>query len=99
MQKLVDHFKGDVVIFAVSHDNDEADLKNFLKAFKAEKQQKERTISIVWDQDRTIANRFAIEALPESFIIGVDMKLIRKVAGSENWYSPEAVAYFTNLLK
>ena len=34
--------------------------------------------------------------MPESFIIGKDMKLLRKVIGSIDWADEDAVSFFKN---
>jgi len=35
--------------------------------------------------------------LPESFILDKDLKVVRKVAGSEDWFTPGAVQLFHEL--
>lgn len=95
MIKLVDHFKGDVVVVAVSTDEDRKDIETFLKAFGLPKP----GFEVVWDKDKSIMAKYGINKIPESFLVGADMKLIRKVMGTENWYTQGAIDYFSDLVR
>ena len=94
MVKLIDHFGDRLQIIAVSTDDDKKDMTNFLKAFGLPKP----GFEVVWDKDKAAMKRFGIEKVPESFLIGKDGKLIRKVLGIENWSSENALGYFQSLL-
>ena len=93
MVKLVEHFKGDVVLVAISSDEKKEDISTFLHALKLNS----HYMHVLWDPDRNVANSFGVEKLPESFIVGREGKLIRKIVGSENWYSPGAISYMEKL--
>lgn len=95
MIKLVDHFKGDVVVVAVSTDDDRKDIEAFLKAFGLPKP----GFEVVWDKNKEVMAQYGINKIPESFLVGKDLKLIRKVLGIENWYSDGAVSYFQGLVQ
>lgn len=92
--ELVKHFKGDVVIVAASTDDNEADMTAFLKAFGLPKE----NIEVVWDKGRVVANQYGVGKIPESFIISKDGKLVRKVAGIDNWVTPGAIEFFNELV-
>jgi thiol-disulfide isomerase/thioredoxin len=93
--ELINRFKGDIVLVAVSTDEVRDDMNVFLKAFGLPKP----NIYMLWDKDRAIADRYGVGKIPESFLIGRDGKLLRKVAGIDNWATPEAIAFFEDLLK
>jgi thiol-disulfide isomerase/thioredoxin len=92
--KLVEEFHGDVILIAVSADDDQQDAANFLKAFGWPKDH----IEILIDKDRKIAQLFGVEKLPESFLVGRDQRLIRKVVGIDNWYTEGSIEYFRDLI-
>ncbi len=92
--ELVKKFEGKVVIIAASTDENRDDMTAFLKAFGLPKE----NIEILWDKDRAVANLFGVGKIPESFIIGKDGKLVRKVAGIDNWVAPGAIEFFEDLV-
>jgi thiol-disulfide isomerase/thioredoxin len=94
LMKLIEKFKGDVVLFAISADHEEKDIHTFLKVFKVNSP----NIRVAWDKDYRIAKLFGTYRLPESYIIGRDGKLIRKVAGVDDWATADAFEYFEHLL-
>lgn len=92
--KLIEKFKGEVVLLAISADHEESDIMIFLKVFKVNNP----NIHIAWDKGYSVASLFGTSRLPESYIISRDGKLIRKVAGVDDWSTPEAFEYFEHLL-
>jgi cytochrome c biogenesis protein CcmG/thiol:disulfide interchange protein DsbE len=92
--QLIDKYNGKVKLIAISADNNVDDLNNFLKAFKAESP----NLIVAWDKDQIVAKKYGTTVLPESYILGLDNKLIRKVAGVEDWSSPYAIEFFDNLI-
>jgi len=93
--QLVRHFKGEVVILALSGDNNIDDIKTFLKAFEV----KTPHMRIALDKDKLLAEKFGTEILPESYIIDKKGRLIRKVVGVDEWFTPEAKYFFELLVK
>lgn len=91
--KLIEAMKGELILLAVSADYEREDIEPFLKAFDVEGPH----IKVMWDQDQVVAKKFGTFKLPESYIIGKEGELIRKVAGVEDWASPEALEYFNEL--
>jgi len=91
---LIREFKGKVVLLAVSADNSVDELKAFVKAFKAD----DPHIKIMWDKEQKVANLYGTEALPESYILGYDNSLIRKIAGVDKWDTPEAIEFFRDIV-
>lgn len=93
MLKLVDALDGKLTIVAVSMDDDEKDLNAFAKLFKVP----QPGFEVLWDKDKNVMNTYAVGKLPESYIVGRDRKLIRKVLGIEDWATPNAIDYFRTL--
>lgn len=91
--KLAERMKGELVVVAVSTDEVKKDVEPFLRAFKVPKQ----GFEVVWDKDRKISELYGVGKIPESYIVGADFKLARKIVGIENWGSDEAVQFFQAL--
>ncbi len=89
MLRLVDHFKGEVQLVAISSDTDLNDIQNFLSAFDGHRE----NVHILWDPAFTVAKMFGTLKLPESYIVNRDLKLHRKIVGLESW-DHEAVLDF-----
>lgn len=96
MMKLVDHFKGELVLVAVSSDSNKQDIETFLKAFKVKEGP---NIVIAWDKDQRVSSSFGTTQLPESYLFSRGLVLRRKVIGLEDWYSPNVISFFDELVK
>ena len=96
LAKLVQEFKGQVVLLAVSGDESEQDVKIFLKSFAAVENP---NIHVIWKDNGSLMRSYEVERLPESFIFGPDLKLKKKIIGSINWYTPDSVEYLRQMLK
>ena|GEM_PF-320680 len=93
MIKLMSQFNKDVVVFAVSEDEAREDMQAFMKAMGLPKP----GFEIVWDEKKENMKAWGVEKVPETFLVGRDGKLIRKVLGIENWANDDAVGYFKML--
>lgn len=93
--KLVENFEGKIVLIAVSSDEDLKDVKNFLNVFNIQNP----NVEILIDSDKTAANFFGVNKLPESFIFDYNKKLVRKIVGVEDWFTKGSIGYFTELSK
>ncbi len=91
---LVKQMKGDVVLLAISADHDRDSLESFIRSFDV----RDSSIKIMWDRNQKIASLFGTEVLPESYILGYDNKVLRKVAGIDKWDTPQAVSFFQELI-
>jgi peroxiredoxin len=94
MMKLISQFSDDVVVFAVSEDDTREDIQVFMKAMGLPKP----GFEIVWDEHKENMKTWGVEKVPETFLVGRDGKLIRKVLGIENWANDDAVGYFKMLV-
>ena len=95
MVKLAKKFEKDMVVVAISQDTDRQDLDSFLK------QQGSLGSNFVVgvDYKKDMIQVLNLVALPETFILDREGKLIRKVSGVEDWYSPDAIQFFEGLVK
>lgn len=94
MIRLIEKAQGKIVLVAISQDQNENEMKAFLKSFPGINR---RDIYLGWDQQRTIGEAYSVERLPESFIIGTDFKLKRKIIGTIDWDTEDAMAYLNRL--
>ncbi len=95
LMKLVEKFGGELTLVAVSADEDKKDMDAFLKAFGLPKP----NIEILWDQEKKTSGLYGVAKIPESFLVGRDQKLIRKVVGIDDWYTEGSILYFADLLR
>lgn len=93
MVRLAEKMKGDLVIVAVSTDEQRADIEPFLKAFSVP----DEGFEVVWDSEHKVMEMYGVKKIPESFIVGTDFRLARKIVGIENWDSDNAIAFFRAL--
>jgi thiol-disulfide isomerase/thioredoxin len=94
MIELVEKMKGKVQLIAVSQDSSREDIEAFLKSFPKSKHPQ---IHIVWDEKHTVGQVYDAERLPESFVTDKNLKLVRKIVGSINWSTHEALAFMQEL--
>lgn len=94
LSNLVERFKGRVVVLAVSHDRDREDIVTFVKAFG----DLPKDFVIVWDKERTSGKLLGTDALPETYILSPEQKLLRKIAGETIWDNAMAVQFFDEIL-
>jgi cytochrome c biogenesis protein CcmG, thiol:disulfide interchange protein DsbE len=94
LQRLVKHFKGRLVVLAVSSDKNREDIEVFLRAFGGTPEH----FYVLWDKDRVVTKLYGTDVLPESFIVAPGRRLVRKVVGEAVWDDPMALAFFEDLL-
>jgi thiol-disulfide isomerase/thioredoxin len=94
--KLLQTFGSDLVLLAVSQDSEESDIVSFLKSFPD--LQGKPNIFIVTDYDNKIAAQFKTDRLPESYIVGKDGMLKKKIIGTIDWATEDAEKYLRALL-
>lgn len=92
--RLIQKTKGDVVLLAISADSARSEIEAFVKSFPGLKTE---NIYLLWDDQKDFMRNYGVERLPESFIVGKDLKLIRKVVGSINWDHPDTIDFFKGL--
>lgn len=92
--KLVEHFNGKIILLAISGDSELTDIQSFLKAFPG---MKNENIYVVFDKDKSEIQKFGVRRLPESLILDKKYRAVRKVSGTIDWYTPEAIEYMQGL--
>ncbi len=92
---LIGQMNGQVELVAISGDSEIGEITSFLKSFPS---LQGPNITLLWDQNKVMVKRFGVERLPETFIVGRDLKLVKKVVGSVRWDHPESVTYFKELV-
>jgi thiol-disulfide isomerase/thioredoxin len=95
LKKLVERFKGQLVVVAVSYDRDREDITSFIHAFGGIPD----SFVILWDKEKVTSSLFGTDVLPESYIISKDRKLVRKVSGEVQWDDPNVLGFFEELLR
>ncbi len=93
MVALAGKMKGELVVVAVSADEQKSDVKTFMKLFGLPKP----GFEVVWDRDKKISDMYGVGKIPESYIVTPDFKLARKILGVEKWDSEDAIQYFKYL--
>ncbi len=94
LKGLVEHFKGDLVVLAISQDKDKEDIISFVRAFG----DLPEGFVIVWDKDKSMNQIFHTQALPETYILSTEHKLLRKIAGETIWDDKMAISFFNTLI-
>lgn len=96
--KLAKALPEDVVILAVSIDDDKAKIAPFMKRY-AKSYAQHKNIVLLHDTDKSVSqDLFQTVRVPETVIIAPDMTMARKVAGlSVEWDSAEMKDYLLRL--
>lgn len=95
MIELVEKMNGQVKLLAISQDSSKEEIEAFLKSFP---KSKNPNIHILWDEDHKVGQQFNADRLPESFVAGKDHRLVRKIVGSINWATPQAITFMQELV-
>lgn len=93
LKRLVEHFKGKVVVLAISHDRSREDLDSFIKTFG----EVPEGFIIAWDKEKKTSELFGTDQLPETYILTTQGKLLRKIAGEQLWDDPMALRFFSEI--
>ena len=90
----------DVKLVAISNDDNEKDMKKFLKNLHKKNPIFNNTnILMAWDKDKDISSgHFNVLRLPETFIINKDLQITKKIIGSSQWLDGKAKATIIDLL-
>jgi len=84
------HQRPDLVILAVSVDEDEGDYKRFLLRHRVD-------LTTVRDPAEKAAHLYHTDGWPETYIIDRQGMIRRKVVGDPDWSNPEIRAYLKSL--
>ena len=93
MQKLHDRFKSSgLEILAVDLQEDEKAVKSFLKKYGL-------TFTVLLDKTGRIGSAYGARSIPTTYIIDRESNVIAGAVGSRDWFSPDSIAFFEDLLK
>lgn len=93
--KLVKLFPQQIELIAISGDSTREDIDSFLKSFP--ELQTLPNIHLVWDESKSLSQRYQIYRLPESVLLDGQRKVVKKISGSIDWASSDAVEYIKDL--
>lgn len=79
-------------VLGISIDEDANAYSQFLEAHQID-------FPTYRDPSQKIATEYGTHMWPETYIIGRDGRIARKLVGEQDWMSPEMTAYFTSLLQ
>ena len=94
--KLMKEYQGKIRLIAISEDSSVEDIQVFLKSFPDFKNVQ---TNIFWDEKHEFMKMFDVKALPESYVADKDLKLVKKLTGALDWYTPEAKEYIKGVLE
>lgn len=80
-----------IVIIAVSGDQNKDDITAFLKSFP---DFNKPPIYVVQENMKALVEHFKVDKLPESFIFSPKGVMVKKISGTINWHTPESIEYF-----
>jgi cytochrome c biogenesis protein CcmG/thiol:disulfide interchange protein DsbE len=92
--KMTKRMAGKIVLVAVSQDENENELRNFIGAFP---DLKSENILIVHDKAKFFLKKFGTDRLPESFIVSKEGKVIKKIIGTIDWNTEDAISYLSSV--
>jgi thiol-disulfide isomerase/thioredoxin len=94
--KLTKAFPQEVELVAISGDSTLADIESFIKSFPDLKTVP--NIHVVFDEDKSLSQKYQIFRLPESFILDQEQKVVKKISGTIDWNTPDALEYMKQLV-
>ncbi len=93
--KLMKSLSKEIELVAISGDSDIEDINSFIKSFP--ELNTLPNIHLIFDQDKALSQQYKVFRLPESFVVGKDQRLQKKISGTINWYSEDALEYLKKL--
>ena len=93
--KLAERFDGNVLLVAISLDDDKEGMKRFVKAFDGRR----ANLEVVWDPRRAVAQAYETQALPETYVLDEKRRVLRKFAGAIDWAATANIEYMQSLLR
>jgi thiol-disulfide isomerase/thioredoxin len=91
MEMLNRRFGKDLVMMAVSVDDDQAQIARF---FGDEKP----SFTVLWDREKKFTTVYGSRKFPESYLISPEGRIAAKFTGPRDWYNQGTVQYFHDVL-
>ncbi|MGH9485414.1 MAG: TlpA family protein disulfide reductase [Terriglobales bacterium] len=82
--------QGKVVVLGVSIDEDPVAYRTFLTRYHIH-------YPTARDPTQDLMHRYGTRQIPETYIIGPDGRLVRKLVSAANWTSPDMISFIRNL--
>jgi len=57
------------------------------------------SLPVLLDEDQAVGQRYGLTGVPETFVIGKNGVILKKVVGAMNWNDPAAVAFLNEAMK
>jgi thiol-disulfide isomerase/thioredoxin len=83
-----------LALVAVSVDDKREEMQRFLDRYFPSRTAE---VEFIWDEGKRISTLYGVNRLPESFIAKPNHLLARKIIGSIEWNTPQALAYLNQL--
>lgn len=81
----------EIVVIAVSGDQNKDDISAFLKSFP---KFNKPPIYVVQENAKELMDHFKVDKLPESFIFDAKREMVKKISGTINWHTSDSIEYF-----
>lgn len=91
MEKLYRRMNKNFVMMAIS-DEKKSKVNNFIKKNKY-------TFPVLMDDKNISKSKYRVSAIPTTYIIGKDRKILYKVSGGVDWMDPEMLKWFKVITK
>lgn len=82
-----------IKVVAINRDQNKEDAIRFIESFPEAKGK----ILFYWDPKGEVTSLYGTEVLPESYLIGTNFKVLKKVVGIEDWDRPSILQYLDSL--
>ena len=91
MEMLNRRFGKDIVMLAVSVDDDTSQIGRFFGDDKP-------SFTVLWDKEKRFSNTYGTRKFPETYLISPDGRIAAKFVGPRDWYNQGTVQYFEDVI-
>ena len=95
--RLIRSYEGRVSFYGVGQDKTIKESKDFIRAFSTDFNGLKETY-FLFDKDKKTSKKYGVLALPETFIVSRDGKLLKRITGFFDWDQSQVKVFFNNLL-
>lgn len=95
--RLVKDYEGEISFYGVGQDDSREESKTFIKAFNSEFKDISN-IYFLFDVNKKTAKTYGVLALPETFIIDANGKLLKRITGFFDWDQDQVRVFFNKML-
>jgi cytochrome c biogenesis protein CcmG/thiol:disulfide interchange protein DsbE len=91
LEMLNRRFHDDVVMLAVSVDDDQAQVARFFGDTKP-------SFVVLWDKDKQFTRTYGTTKFPETYLISPEGRVAAKFTGPRDWFNQGTVQYFDDVI-